>query len=209
MTDENKETVSLESFNELKGQIDSLVEAVKGFQKLNDGFKKEIKALKAPKVTASAEEQVYDDPTQQMLADIRKQNKELLADKAERITREKDTKFTESVRKLLLDNGTNAKFVDHAVIYAKNAGVVRADENGNVVFKVDGMDYEDARLGAKEWAQTDEAKLYLTPRNSKGSGQKTENTQKDSDSGSNKGPKPKFSMEELEIQAREALLGGF
>lgn len=202
MVDDTKDTVSLEEFNALKEQISNLTDAVKNFQKLGDGLKKDLKSIKTTPTVDKTAETISDDPHAKAIADLRKQNEMLLKRDDERAARERDLNFTNVLRQQLTAQGVDSKAIEHAIIYTKNAGVARMDEEGNIIFKVGDIDYTNPAQGAKAWASTSEADLYKAPKGAKGSGQSTNS--KDKNPVKTEGG---MSMDELERQAQETLFG--
>lgn len=75
-----------------------------------------------------------------------------------------------TLREQLTQHGVNPQFVDHAIAYLNQKKLVRADEDGTYKMKVNQVDY-DLNDAVKAWAKTDEAKLYLSPKGTQGSGQ--------------------------------------
>jgi len=76
-----------------------------------------------------------------------------------------------TLREQLTQHGVNPKHVDHAIAFLNQKKLVRTDEDGSYKMKVNQVDY-DLNDAVKAWAKTDEAKLYLAPRGTQGSGQK-------------------------------------
>jgi hypothetical protein len=195
-------------------QITELAKAVQGQQKLLDAFKSDFKSLKSgTKDTSTTPEANNSGESSQVLTELKalRAHNEMLAKRdEERTAREKENNFNTFLTKQFLEDGIDPNAVNHAVLFAKGSGAVTMDEDGNAVFHVDGFEKRGAE-GSKAWTKTQDAKLYKAPKGNKGSGSTTPPKDKTSADGptsaDDKSPKPKYSLVELERQARESFLG--
>lgn len=150
--------------------------AINGFRK---SFKKDLESILASQVTApSSKEEVLETgvvrPTVKSLdlekEEMKKQLKILLDDKAQTAAEMAEQRLNSTLRDNFTKHGIDPRHVEHAIAYAKHNKIVKHDEDGNLVMKVNQIDMplQDAM---PYWVKTEDAKLYLAPRGTKGSGQ--------------------------------------
>jgi hypothetical protein len=152
---------------------------------------KELKAIKAAKAESSEKEAPEtpskgnvssSDPEkaelQAQVKESQKQLKLLLKERDETKAREKELNWHKQVDEQLLNAGFDAKHLKFAKAYLKTENLVKYDDEGNLT-----MNAFDLSDGVKQWAGTDEAKLFMSAKNTNGSGTKQVN------------PTPKFSRE--------------
>jgi hypothetical protein len=109
--------------------------------------------------------------------EMQKQIKLLLDREKERAAELATQKLNSALRDHLTQAGVSPAHLEHALAYVSHKGLVKYDEEGNLKMKVNQVDYDIAD-GSKLWAKSDEAKLYLAPKNAVGSGQKGPVTQR-------------------------------
>lgn len=103
--------------------------------------------------------------------ELKKQVKLLMDRQAKADAEAAELKLQSTLRENFTKHGIDPRHVDHAIAYAKHNQLVKYDDDGNVVMKVNQIDMplQDA---VAHWVKTDDAKLYLAPRNVQGSGQR-------------------------------------
>lgn len=103
--------------------------------------------------------------------ELKKQVKMLLDRQQKADAEAAELKLQTSLRDNFTKHGIDPRHVDHAIAFAKHNQLVRYDDDGSVVMKVNQIDMplQDA---VAHWVKTDEAKLYLAPRGVQGSGQR-------------------------------------
>ena len=138
-------------------------------------LQKEIATLKAERTVAkevtTPDAQIKDsrDPEK---AELQKQVKQLMQDKAERIEAAKTSSMRSAVSDALLKNGVSPKHLKRAAdILIDSDRAVTFDEDGNLQVRVNGYD-QDLDEGVKAWAGSDDNKIFLEPRGTVGSGSK-------------------------------------
>ena len=157
---------------------EQLNQAINGFRK---SFKKDLESVLAAQAAAAApKEEVSETPTGPKPTvksldvekeEMKKQLKILMdRDAAMRAEMAEQTLNT-TLRENFTKHGVDPRHVEHAIAFAKHNKLVKQDEDGNLVMKVNQIDLPltDA---VSQWVKTDDAKLYLAPRGTQGSGQR-------------------------------------
>jgi len=153
-----------------------------GFTGKLDEFSKQFEALKPkedpkpkqPKDKDAAPLNLAELPewqaTQKQLAD---QQRKL--DAAEKKAAESEAKRREAFRRqhtdeALVKAGVDAKAVRAARALLEADGRIKLSDDGESISYIDGDDEKSLEDGLKTWAKSDEAKIYLPPRGTTGSG---------------------------------------
>lgn len=152
---------------------DELNAMLNGFRK---SFKKDFDEIKTafasqqPKTEEPAAQRLPKSEADAALIELRSQVKILQDREKAREAVLAEQSLHNTLREQLTQHGVNPQFVDHAIAYLNQKKLVRADEDGTYKMKVNQVDY-DLNDAVKAWAKTDEAKLYLSPKGTQGSGQ--------------------------------------
>lgn len=94
------------------------------------------------------------------------------AEKAELAAKQKSSRLRDAAKEQLLKNGVGEATIKQALNHLINGeGRIKyADDGETITFHdEDGAEF-DLKTGVKAWVKTDEAKIYLPPRGTKGSG---------------------------------------
>lgn len=156
---------------------EQLNQAINGFRK---SFRKDFESALDAKLAAFAPKEETEmppapKPTLKGLdsekEDMKKQLKLLMDEKLQREAELAEQRLQTSLRDTLTKHGVDPRHVDHAIAFVQHGKLVKYDDDGNLVMKVNQIDMPltDA---VNHWVKTDEAKLYLAPRGTQGSGQR-------------------------------------
>lgn len=92
------------------------------------------------------------------------------------VAKRREVEMRQLVTEKLAAHGIDGARAKHALGYLVDvAKTVVLDESGNVSFRGSDGDPIDVETGIKSWVATDEAKIYLPPRGTTGSGDRTIN----------------------------------
>lgn len=104
------------------------------------------------------------------LLDLRKQVEVLQTREKEKEAQLLEQNLHSTLRDQLTQHGVAPQFVKHAIAYLNQEKLVKRDEDGSIKMRVNKVDY-DLDDALKQWSKTDEAKLYMAPKGTQGSGQ--------------------------------------
>lgn len=102
--------------------------------------------------------------------ELKKQVKLLMERQAQADAEAARLRVHTALRDTFTKHGVDPRHVEHAIAFAQHSNLVKTDEDGQLVMRVNQIDMplQDA---VPQWVKTDDAKLYLAPRGVKGSGQ--------------------------------------
>lgn len=139
-------------------------------------FEKNVEKMlssRSQKETDPSEEQGEKvDPQLSRTKELEKTVKALLEkDKAREAELERQ-KINTSLTDELLKNGINGSFAKHAVGFLVNTEqAIHKNEDGEVVVRINNVDY-DLPTGIAMWSKSEDAQVYMAPKNIKGAGNK-------------------------------------
>lgn len=153
---------------------EQLNQALNGFRKSTKKDFDEIKALfsqrEEPETTAS--KPAKGDKAEDLeKTEMKKQIQILLDRQAKADAEAREVKLHASLRDALVQNGVDARYAEHAIALTKHKNMVRYDDDGNIVMRVNDID-QPLSDAAKAFAKSEDAKIYLAPRDTRGSGQR-------------------------------------
>lgn len=103
--------------------------------------------------------------------ELKKQVKMLLERQSQADAEAARLRVHTALRDTFTKHGVDPRHVEHAIAFAQHSNLVKTDEDGQITMRVNQIDMPltDA---VQHWVKTDDAKLYLAPRGTQGSGQR-------------------------------------
>jgi hypothetical protein len=162
MVDPQEKPMSIKQFNSAISAREKAFEA--RLAKQQEEFTALLKQF-APKQEQEKEEKLS------RTAQLEQEVKEMKAARAADLAAARENNLRRVVEQSVRKHGISSDFAEHALTYLVDGKkAVKYNADGELVFSLNGVDYDSVDAGIEAWSSTKEAKLYKPATNVSGSG---------------------------------------